>query len=335
MSRPSSGRERFSDIVRVTPCGGNPALEIAGFSDPGLARSENQDALGYRVPDDPATREARGLLFVVCDGIGTLSAGQEASILALESFANAYYSGPLDEPERMLRRAAAHANAELLRARKSDAPAGRLGTTLVAALLRGPEYYVLNVGDSRAYIRRDGRLRQISRDHKVAYSYGMDPGGRGDVDRRISRAMGTTPEVKPDVFGPNHLAPADDLLLCSDGLTTAVPDSTIEGLLGRSSLAEAAMMLVERAKTAGARDNVTVLLIRVGDPAAVAAAPAGQTGWQSKARSFSAGLTWADVDPRRLLSSGCWRTRRGALILLGWLLGLLALAVLIGWLLSQ
>jgi serine/threonine protein phosphatase PrpC len=327
VSRSAAGREQFSDrlqSIRVTESGEELGFEIAGLTDAGLVRRENQDALGYRVPD-PADRRERGALFVVCDGIGTLSAGQAASDLALGVFFDAYYASPAEDPEQMLRRAAAHANAELLRARSSYEVGARLGTTIVSALIKGRQYYVLNVGDSRAYIRRDGDLRQVSRDHGPLY-------GRSASDRRISRALGLDAQVRADVFGPNPLIPGDDLLLCSDGLTTAVPEPAIGRIMGRSTPAEAAALLVERAKTAGARDNVSVLLVRILGPEtrAAAEAPAAGVPWETKLRSFLRGLTWEQVNPIGALSSGRWRTPRGLLVVGLCLLCALVVGLLLG-----
>lgn len=326
------GREQFSDrleSVRVTASGDELGLEIAGITDTGLVRRENQDALGYWVPD-PADRRARGALFVVCDGIGTLSAGQLASDLAVGVFSDAYYSAPAEDPERMLRRAASHANAALLHARSGYTEGARLGTTIVSALVKGRHYYVLNVGDSRAYIRRAGDLRQVSRDH------GLNA-GRGAGDRRIYRALGLDQQVRADVFGPSLLMPGDDLLLCSDGLTTAVPETAIGRIVGRSTPAEAAALLVERAKTAGANDNISVLLIRVLGPEAhaLAGSPAACEPWRTKLRSFVAELTWEQVIPIRILLSGGWRTPGGILVVLLWLLCALGIGLLIGRLVGR
>jgi PPM family protein phosphatase len=327
MNRSVQGREHFSgrgESALVPPYGDELGLEIAGRSDAGLVRRENQDALGYRVPD-PATRRERGALFVVCDGIGTLSAGQDASDLAVGAFTDAFYAASPDEPEQMLRLAAAHANAELLRARSHYESGARLGTTLVATLIRGHHFYVINVGDSRAYICREGDLRQVSRDHSPAY-------GRREGDRRISRALGVDPHVKPDVFGPHPLAPGDDLLLCSDGLTTSVSEPAIMRVIGRSQPAEAAALLVERAMTAGAHDNVTVLLVRIGAPGTEAPAemPGAWHSLEASLRPLLRGVAWEKISPIRALANEGWRTPRGLLIGAAWLLGALVIGVAIG-----
>jgi serine/threonine protein phosphatase PrpC len=280
--------------------------------------------LGYRLPD-PAVRSARGALFVVCDGIGTLGAGQAASDLAVGVFSDAFYATPLEDPERMLRRAVAHANDELLRARGRYEEGARLGTTLVSALVKGRHYYVLNVGDSRAYIWRAGELRQISRDHGLNYE-------RGAGDRRISRALGVESQVRADVFGPNALIPGDGLLLCSDGLTTAVTEPAIERILACSTPGEAAALLVERAKTAGAHDNVSVLLVRVlsQETGSAPEPPKAGEAWDTGMRSFLRGFSWEQVSPIRILLSGTWRTPRGLLVVACWLLVALGVGLLLG-----
>jgi serine/threonine protein phosphatase PrpC len=327
MNRSVQGREQFSgrsESVRVPAFGEEPGLEVAGLSHAGLVRRENQDALGYRVPN-PATRRERGALFVVCDGVGTLSAGKDASDLAVGAFLEAYYTGPFGNPEQMLRRATAQANDELLRARSFYEGGARLGTTLVATSILGGQYYVLNVGDSRAYICRNGDLRQVSRDHSAAI------GGRAG-DRRISRALGTDPEVRADVFGPNLLASGDVLLLCSDGLTTSVSEPAIRRVVARSRPAEAATLLIERAKTAGAGDNITVLLVRIegARQEATARSPDARSPQENSVRSFLHVLTWESVSPIRALSEGGWRTRRGLMIGVTWLLGALVIGILLG-----
>jgi hypothetical protein len=131
--------------------------------------------------------------------------------------------------------------------------------------------------------------------------------------------------------------PGDDLLLCSDGLTTAVPESAIGRIMGRSTPAEAAALLVERAKTGGANDNISVLLVRVLGPEMHVCADSSAVGKPlgTKLGSFLRGLTWEQVNPIRALSSGGWRTPEGILVVLLWVLGALGIGLLIGRLVGR
>lgn len=308
-------------------------LSIGEASDPGLVRRENQDALGYHVPSTPELRRARGALFVVCDGIGGLHAGGHASRLAVDTFLKAYYEGPADAPDALLRRAAAIANDTVFRGSHVQGRVVRMGTTIVAAAMRGAELWVLNIGDSRAYLWRQGTLHQLSWDHAPV-------GKNTPTDRRINQALGTDPRVKPFLRRPLPLAPGDSVLLCTDGLTTAVPEPAIARTIADFTAPQAARQLIEQAKTAGAHDNVSLLLVGVAAPgmsapqeAASASRHAGdrmQNLWGALRR-----LTWADVNPARLLLTQGWRTAGGAALLLAWLALALILGLVVGWLLSR
>jgi protein phosphatase len=293
-------------------------------------RPENQDDAEYHVPSQADLRAARGALFAVCDGIGGLSEGRLASRRAVRSFIRAYYATAAELPERMLRRAAAETNADLYRARLRSAGFGRMGTTLVAAAILPAALWVLNVGDSRAYIWRGGHLSQISRDHTP------DP-YRRLADRRIDRALGTDPDVTPDLFGPIALQAGDRVLLCSDGLTTAVADRTIAAVIGEFAPVEAARQLVERARTAGAQDNVTVLLVGLDAPPVQAPADGLLAGIRRGLDMLRQLVqkTWGAVNPWPMMASPDLRTRRGLAILVGWAAAALILGLVFGLLIGK
>jgi hypothetical protein len=160
-------------------------------------------------------------------------------------------------------------------------------------------------------------------------------------DRRIDRALGTGPEVQPDVFGPIVLQAGDRVLLCSDGLTTAVTDRGIAGVIGEFAPVQAARQLVERARTAGAQDNVTVLLVGL-DAVAPQGQPVGAAGRSPlllEKPSLSLSLAalrrlweqaWAVINPAPLIAGQGWRTPRGLLILVGWVILALILGLMLG-----
>jgi protein phosphatase len=292
-------------------------LDVGYTTDPGLVRRENQDALDYRIPKDPAVRDERGALFVVCDGIGGLSAGGQASRMALQAFIHAYYALPYAACDRLLRKAADQANTAVFEANHGRSGATRMGTTLVAAAIVGRELWAVNIGDSRCYVWRAEALDQLTYDHA--------PATRRANDRQISRALGTDHSVNADLFGPVRLAEGDGLLLCTDGLSTAVSDHAIARTLREFTGQSAARRLLLQTQTAGARDNVSVLVVNI-------ATTAPKKMLFSRRRAMLARVAWVDLDPWRIITTGRWRTRHGLMVLLLWALLALLLGLSIGWL---
>src|SRR5947209_4356035 len=123
-------------------------------------------------------------------------------------------------------------------------------STLVAAAIEGTSAVIGNLGDSRAYLLRDGDIRMVTADHA------------GDHESSITRFVGDPRGVQPDVF-VETLRPGDRLLLCSDGLTRHVPDADIASTVRRRDLVSAASALVDLAKQRGGEDNITVVLYAV------------------------------------------------------------------------
>lgn len=297
------------------------SLDVGSASDPGLVRRDNQDALDFRIPDDPAICATRGALFVVCDGIGGLSAGGQASRMALQAFIQAYYALPDTACERLLRKAAERANAVVFEANRGRSGATRMGTTLVAAAIVGQQLWAINIGDSRCYLWRTGKLDQLSHDHA--------PTARSPGDRRVNRALGAERTVNADLFGPVKLAAGDCILLCTDGLSTAVPDQVIARTLHEFTGQAAARQLLLQTQTAGARDNVSIIVVNISETL-----PEATIGSRARAilHSMLARVAQADLNPWRIITTGSWRARQGHVILLVWALLALSLGLAIGWL---
>ncbi len=285
-------------------------LSVGYASDPGLKRAENQDAVGFRMPHDPHEAQARGSIFVVCDGIGGFQGGRKASRVAVREFIRAYYAASPRLPEgatadQFLREASRQANTMAYEAARRARVLGHMGTTLVAAAVVGAGAWVLNVGDSRAYLWRAGQMRQLSEDHVPKY--------RGAHDRRIERAIGTDERVTPFVLGPFLVQPGDRLLLCTDGLTTAASDTTIAAVLQTFSPPEAARQLIERAKTGGAADNVSVVVVGFDGIESVPLTN-GASGVWSSGRSAVVGSGSTAPNGGTFVGSGAvgqWRDKRG------------------------
>lgn len=243
-------------------------MQSWGLTDPGCVRKQNQDA--YRIEQlDRST-----LLCVVCDGMGGAKSGNIASTLAVEVFAEEIRRSWVknmddDKVAQMMRSAVKLANFTVFDQAAQIEEFSGMGTTLVAALIRGKKATLVNVGDSRAYgIDRNG-ICQITKDHslvqlmvdkgeltpEVAKSY---PG-----KNFITRAIGTEPIVMCDIYH-REVSKGDYILLCSDGLSNLMDDQEIlfEVVHGVNKQ-HCCKRLLNIAKNRGAPDNVTSVLILV------------------------------------------------------------------------
>ena len=221
-------------------------------SDKGQVRDGNEDA--YVV--DPRLQ-----LFAVADGMGGHRAGEVASATALEALRAAVASGIT------IRDAVAAANRAVFSKAADDAELQGMGTTLTALIPQESGVTIGHVGDSRAYLLRDGELRQLTLDHSLVEE--MVREGRLTHEQAaihpqrsiITRALGVEATVEVDVY-TLMLAPGDRLLLCSDGLTGMVQSTEIAAILRRESdPTRAANALVDAANAAGGEDNITTIVV--------------------------------------------------------------------------
>lgn len=244
-------------------------FEAAGGTDTGRVRRSNQDRFG--LAEDIA-------LAAVCDGMGGPAGGEVASSLALESFLSvvrqeieASRGAQNGLTARSMLRAAAAAN-RAVRARACfDTQFRGMGTTLVAARLEGTDLTVIHVGDSRAYLVRDGGAKRLTADHSyVAEQVRLgvmtpDEAERSPMQSVITRAVGIEEDVHPEI-GHETVESGDVLLLCSDGFTRHVEDAEIGQLLGATSTEEPleaiCARLIALANERGGSDNITCVLMR-------------------------------------------------------------------------
>jgi PPM family protein phosphatase len=233
------------------------AEQYAG-TDTGRQRRANEDSHLARAP-----------LFVVADGMGGAQAGEVASRIAVESFEGGLH-GP-GEPEEVLAQLARAANARIHELSHSHAEQAGMGTTLTAFYVGDREVSIAHVGDSRAYRLRGAELTRLTDDHSLVDELlrqgRLTPEEALEHPQRsvITRALG--PEGFVEVDTRSYTAQDGDVyLLCSDGLTTMVPEARLAELLlayAPKSLRDAGEALIAAANEAGGRDNITVLLLRV------------------------------------------------------------------------
>lgn len=239
-------------------------LEIGQFSHPGRRRPNNEDWLGTFQPEDPERMARKGSLFLVADGMGGHQAGEVASRRAVDHVIRTYMEDPSADVPTSLGRAIESANAALHAEASGAQGRRRRGTTLVAAVVRHGELWIANVGDSRAYVLRHGKLRQLSRDHSLASAGGLEPPQGEWIGRHIiTRALGLKPSVEVDLYPPLKLQARDRLLLCTDGLTTPLTDQEIRDIIAEGRPQRAADALVQAANDKGGPDNVSVIVVEV------------------------------------------------------------------------
>jgi PPM family protein phosphatase len=243
-------------------------LRTATASNPGLVRTNNEDS-AY----------AGGRLLAVADGVGGMPAGELASdivIRVLSPLGEAPETGAADtgdaaetgEPLRALRDAIEEANRQIRAASEADPATEGMGTTVTALLLVGDQFALLHVGDSRAYLVRDGELRQITKDDTFVQSL-VDQGliTKDEARNHPQRSLITRAVQGQHVAPTTRMLPAqagDRYLLCSDGLSDVVTDEAIgQTLQSYADRQHCVEQLVKLALQAGAPDNVTAVLADV------------------------------------------------------------------------
>ena len=238
-------------------------MSAFGITDVGVVRSSNEDNFAVLLGEDAPLGEA---LLAVADGMGGHASGEVASQISLDALIDAL-SKTSSLSEQSFRRAVDVANERVYSASKLGNLQG-MGTTLVAGLLAGGALLICNVGDSRAYLLRAGRLTQLTRDHSWVsdmVAKGLLTPEQASVHPRrniITRALGVGEFVQVDVTRV-VLREGDRVLLCSDGLHGLVDDGTIAAILSGKSLRGAARELVRSAKGAGGDDNITVIVAQM------------------------------------------------------------------------
>ncbi|RIE15807.1 PP2C family protein-serine/threonine phosphatase [Candidatus Cryosericum septentrionale] len=246
-------------------------FETASRTDIGRSgKGRNEDAVGLHIPTDAEVLERYGILLAVADGVGGAPRGDEASRIAVETLLTTYYEAPADIPiAQRLKDAFAKANAAVVAA--DDEPSYKyMCTTLVAAAVFPDRAVFANVGDSRGYIIPSpaGAARQVTVDHSEVQEMvqqGLITPEQAEVASNrniITRVVGSYSTVQVDLFDI-RFAPGDTVLLCSDGLVTAVTDAEIAEILQYGLLEAAVDRLVELAKGPKGHDNVTVCAARL------------------------------------------------------------------------
>jgi PPM family protein phosphatase len=320
------------------------ALRFGSATDVGKVRANNQDQLLVASP-----------LFAVADGMGGHAAGEVASLTAVEALRAAYEK---DRSKAGLIAATKEANRAVWEKAQHDADLRGMGTTLVALALvvaDGEERLaIINIGDSRVYLLRQGELEQLTIDHSLVQEL-IDEGQLSEADATVhpqrhvlTRALGVDPDVTVDSI---EVLPVkgDRYLLCSDGLSREVSDAQSASILRRFGRPEeAAKELVAEARRNGGNDNITVVVVDVvddDDQAAIASAalakdpvlviPTEVGKGEAEARPDSGGRTRRSRLSRRDRAAQAPKTRAVTFRVIGFVILLLVLlggaVAAVGW----
>lgn len=248
-------------------------VEVAGKSDIGCVRSNNEDNFGF---------DSRCGIYVVCDGMGGMAAGEVASKLGVDTILDYYRQGTeagtlpaygtqmenVSPRANALGSAIQLANAAIFEAAKRHAAHHGMGSTIVAVSVENGFFSIGHVGDSRIYLVRNGQIQQLTNDHSLVMEQvrrgliTLEEARKSEVQNIIIRALGSEETVRPDLDDMMAL-PGDTLLLCSDGLTRHVEDSELaEAVRSSPSLEATCDALIAKARERGGEDNITVLLVR-------------------------------------------------------------------------
>lgn len=241
-----------------------------GITDKGKIRKENQDS--YIIEN---CEKRKCAVIAICDGMGGAKAGDLASRLSCKAFVSKVYEvliAPsifVGNHEKLLRESCADANGVVYEYSGFDSEYKGMGTTLVGGVVYKNRAHLVNVGDSRAYLITSGGIRQITKDH----SYVEELVAMGAISREeaathpkknvITRALGVDSSVEADYYDVG-LSRGDCILLCSDGLSNMVSDSEMFDAYKNSKTPDQICnTLMKTALDRGARDNVSVVAVRV------------------------------------------------------------------------
>ncbi len=244
-------------------------IAVFGVTGQGRGRSLNEDYYGYFLPVDPVGKANRGSLFAVSDGTGGSAAGEVVSAEAVNVLLQEYYFGDHSErlPERLkssFQRTAIH----IYDLAASNRSVYNVQCTLTALLVRQDKFHIVHIGDSKAYLLRNGKLSQITKDHSLVgklVRLGMisKEEARAHPNRNVLlRAMGEGPILPPDVYSGN-LCPGDRFCLITDGMIEQGTEDELRDVALRSDVGAALAELVRENNRRGGSDNMTALIVQI------------------------------------------------------------------------
>jgi PPM family protein phosphatase len=247
-----------------------PGIELAGLSDVGCQRANNEDRYSYWEPPDDQQFPLKGRLAIVADGMGGYEGGQEASRIAVEAIEEAYANAVAGDPRSWLIAGFQSAHSRIQEYAGKYPDLHGMGTTCTAMALLDHQLYYAHVGDSRLYLIRDSSISRLTHDHSYVTRL-VDNGiiraeeAESHPQRHIlTAALGAGNSVAPDCpVEPVSLESGDVLVLCTDGMWGMMSDPEILEIATGKDVEDMSQGLVETAKKRGGPDNITVQVLRL------------------------------------------------------------------------
>jgi serine/threonine protein phosphatase PrpC len=247
-----------------------PGVELAGLSDVGCLRPNNEDAYTYWEPARTDQFQRQGRLAIVADGMGGHEGGQEASRIAVDTVKQVYSDASGNNPRDGLMAGFHVAHEQILLYGQKYPLLQGLGTTCTAIVLVGMSLYYAHIGDSRLYLIRESKAQRLTQDHSYVGKL-LDSGIIGAAEAAVHphrnillKALGVGATIEPEIPEQPVLLQANDvLLLCTDGLWSVVSEDEMLDAVATGTPSQACQALVGKAKERGGPDNITLQLIRI------------------------------------------------------------------------
>jgi serine/threonine protein phosphatase PrpC len=267
----------------------------AAQTDTGMRRSNNQDSYAIVRATNPQAWRQRGHVYMVADGMGAHAVGELASKLACDNIPHNYTKAKNTSPAEALTRAYREVGTLINGKATANRDFQGMGTTCSTLILLPAGALIAHVGDSRVYRIREGRIDQLTFDHSlvwelVKHKHLTPEQAQKAVPRNvITRSLGPEPDVAVDVEGPYPVEPGDVYLVCSDGLSGPVSEHEMGAFAASFHPEQACRYLIHLANLRGGPDNITAVIVRIGEwvepgsepvPVAAAAKSASSRGFR-------------------------------------------------------
>jgi PPM family protein phosphatase len=246
-------------------------IRSASQTHPGKSRKNNEDFITFFEPEDPEILKKSGRIYIIADGVGGASKGEQASQYAAQKILHDYYAMEDLPIEQRLRVIFPQVSQEIYEYARGQDQYMQMATTAVVAVVHEGMLHIAHVGDSRAYLIRNGQVKQLTHDHNVVGEL-MRSGTLNEIEAMnfdgrnpLSRSLGGEPEVVADVSEPFKLMPGDKILLSSDGFTRYASREIIGGFINQGPPDDVVYKLVDFANNNGGQDNISVLVFEAND----------------------------------------------------------------------